>query len=221
METHFNYIPKELTNIILSYLEYEDLIDLNEIEGIPNINYEKLFSIRFPEDYRGFKLVLNKDFPKYRKMWNLFYAEFESMNLNSITSNIKYSSFLLMDYPRFYVYIDRFIKLVNYNAINNVIPFFIWEVANEIKYYEKDANIEDSIEKIIIQKFINKSMLSVEEYEEFDLESSTESPELLGLMMLEDCFIPDKYVKSLLRNIKSYIHQLNKENIYYIIIYKL
>jgi len=227
MNTHFDYIPEELNDIILSYLDYNELLDLRsevqQLDEIFKINYEKLFAIRYSEYYKNFKLVLHKDFNQYRNMWELFYLEFNfyGIDVNSITCNIKYSSLLLMDHPKFYKYVKIFSDKIHDATILSIIPYLVWGIAVDLQENVKRwSNNHEmmKINKFIIKKFFNGEVLTKEESKSWDMDLGlfVDNPPLLGFMMVEDCFVPIENIKNLLFSIRCYMDNMDKNNTIYL-----
>ena len=104
MELYFDILPSELNNIILSYLHYKELIDLN---NIVKINYEELFAIRFPKEYRDIKNIfrIDKTLEKYKNKWDVFYIGYiglGNMDIVSIVSDVYYTVKIYDKYKDFF-----------------------------------------------------------------------------------------------------------------------
>ena len=210
---YFEILPSELSNIIFSYLDYNDLIDLDDIM---KVNYEELFRIRYPNDYKNFKVLFQKDETMriYRKMWELFYLEFTvNSNTNSITDNIKYSSLLLIEYPQFYKYKKIF---KNIGIENNSLSYELWFILNYLKehlYNDSNKNFE-GIEHI--KKFYEGKQITEEEYDNVTLDPGfVPSPELFGFMMLEGDFLPQGCKQDFLKSIEYFLDEASRDEYYF------
>ncbi len=114
---YFNLLPKELLNIILSFLGEKELLELGE-DIITSIDYEELIILRNTKIYSNIKKVFDKDLTlkKYIPIcWKLIYLDIEGEGLRDYASstsiNIAYSSILYEKYPNCYYFKERLYKL--------------------------------------------------------------------------------------------------------------
>ena len=184
MSLYFDNLPSELSNIILSYLDYNDLM---ELDNIMKVNYEALFRLNYPIYYTGFKNIfkIDKYLRQYRNMWELFYNDFinnkvdrndilmiyHKVSLHKIhtcTNDVYYSFIINYKYPNQYKYLvvlKSMIKFITQRLCISVFDLFE-------NMWERDINIEN-------EAFVYDPAM-LEKIDDYDFEYI----ELLGFILL-------------------------------------
>ena len=147
MELYFDIIPSELNTIILSYLHYEKLLDL---DNIVKINYEELFAIRFSKQYKDIKNIfrVDKTLEKYKNEWDSLYVNYsykinEDINYYTpIMSNVYYTVKIYNKYKDFFwIKENLFNKGLNFDKL----AYYIYDMLKTLKKLQglnKKFNIE-------------------------------------------------------------------------------
>ena len=146
-------LPQELNNLVFSYLDHNDLLNIEDALSI-KINYEEVFRIRYNSTYVRIKKLFNSDknMRKYRNMWELFYFDTENMLLNPITDEIYNKLILLESYSDYYKYIEI---LKNFNLTSEIeLVKMMCDVLQSLKEQQpcflnlNDSNLEEHVEAL-------------------------------------------------------------------------
>ena len=192
MELYFNYLPSELNNIVLSYLEYEELVDLDEII---TVNYEQLFAIKLPFMYKDIKEIfrIDKTIGRYRNKWDLLFKDFlndldddeldnikKFTKFNSISFNIYYTVYCYKEYPIFFWFKDY---LYNRGLKSDYLPYYIFSTFSILESWNVDTN--EKFLKINHQFLFDNLKYVTSEY--LDYNTDTDSDQTISYAII--CYL--------------------------------
>ena len=125
MNNYFDLIPKELINIILVYLNKDDLEKLDELFII---NYETLFSIRYNELYTLMKQIIRIDL-SLKGDWKDLYEDLETLDYHDILMILSGKEHI--DDRRYTTSLDLDILVfIRSSTFNMIFSSFILNIAN-------------------------------------------------------------------------------------------
>ena len=146
-------LPSELNNLVFSYLNHDDLLNIEDVLSI-KVNYEEVFRIKYNSTYVRIKKLFDSDknMRMYRNMWELFYFDTENMLLNPITDEIYNKLILLENYSDYYKYIEI---LKSFNLTSEIeLVKMMCDVLQSLKEQQpcflnlNDGNLEEHVEAL-------------------------------------------------------------------------
>lgn len=168
---YFEYLPEELNYVISSYIEYDDLENL---EDVLYVNYEKLFAINYPKDYKDVKEIFSVDetIKKYKNKWDILYRDIilrkkyynpfdiNFLLYNSISNNIHYTILIYKNYNEFFKY-KKF--LYDKGLKSDYLSYYIYKMINDLKMEIVD-NLYENFKQFSYQDLNNIYSTSVITY---------------------------------------------------------